>query len=57
VPAAPAQENTIAQEAQVRTDLIARVREELASGMYETDARIDGAIDALLNGRFLDTLA
>jgi anti-sigma28 factor (negative regulator of flagellin synthesis) len=31
----------------VRTDLVARIRAEIAAGTYETDARLDGAADAL----------
>ena len=33
----------------VRQDLIDRVRSEIESGTYETEARIDGAIDRLLS--------
>jgi len=32
----------------VRQDLIDRVRSEIESGTYETEARLDGAIDRLL---------
>lgn len=32
-----------------RADLIARVRAEIAAGIYETDARIDGTVDGILN--------
>lgn len=31
----------------VREDLVARVRAEIDAGTYETDARIDAAVDAL----------
>ena len=33
----------------VRQDLIDRVRSEIESGTYETEARLDGAIDRLLS--------
>jgi anti-sigma28 factor (negative regulator of flagellin synthesis) len=31
----------------VRTDLVARIRAEIAAGTYETDAKLDSAADAL----------
>jgi hypothetical protein len=33
----------------VRADLVVRVREEIVRGVYESPARIEGTIDALLN--------
>jgi negative regulator of flagellin synthesis FlgM len=33
----------------VRTDLVNRLRAEIASGTYETPERLDGALDRLLN--------
>jgi hypothetical protein len=33
----------------VRADLVARVRSELAAGTYETAAKLDAAVDRLLN--------
>jgi len=32
---------------EVRADLVARVRAQIDAGTYETDARIDAAVDAL----------
>ncbi|MCA9300712.1 MAG: flagellar biosynthesis anti-sigma factor FlgM [Phycisphaerales bacterium] len=32
----------------IRTDLVERIREEIANGTYETQERLDGAIDGLL---------
>ena len=32
----------------VRTELVSRIRAEIASGSYETEARLDGALNALL---------
>lgn len=37
-----------AANAPLRTDLIDRVRAEIASGEYLTDARLDAALDGLL---------
>lgn len=31
----------------VRTDLVARIRAEIAAGTYETDAKLDSAADSL----------
>lgn len=31
----------------VRTDLVARIRAEIAAGTYETEAKLDSAADAL----------
>lgn len=33
----------------VRTDLVARLRSEIASGTYETADKVEGAVDRLLN--------
>jgi negative regulator of flagellin synthesis FlgM len=33
----------------VRTDLVNRLRSEIAAGTYETPERLDGALDRLLN--------
>jgi len=33
---------------EIREDLVSRVRAELDAGTYETDAKIDAAIDAML---------
>jgi negative regulator of flagellin synthesis FlgM len=33
----------------VRSDLVARVRGEIAAGTYETPAKLDAALDRLLN--------
>ena len=33
----------------VRADLVARVRDEIAAGTYETPEKIDGAIERLLD--------
>lgn len=37
-----------AQGRDVRTDLVARIRSEIASGTYVTDAKIDRALSGLL---------
>jgi len=34
---------------EIRADLVARVRSEIASGTYETTEKLDGALDGLLN--------
>jgi len=36
----------------VREDLVARVRGEIAAGTYETDDKLNAAIDALLSEEF-----
>ena len=41
---------------EVRADLIARVKEEIAAGTYETPERIDAAIERLLEEHFPDLL-
>ena len=33
----------------VRTDKVAGIREQLANGTYENDAKVDGAVDKLLD--------
>lgn len=38
-----------AAEGDVRSDLVARVRQEIAAGSYETPERLDGAIERLLD--------
>lgn len=37
---------------EVRADLIRRVQRQLALGLYETDAKINGAIDKLVDAEF-----
>ena len=37
---------------EVRSDLIARIRDEIAAGSYETEERIDGTIDRLMDDLF-----
>lgn len=39
----------LAERAEIRADLVIRVREEIVRGVYETPERLDGAIDAILN--------
>lgn len=34
---------------EVRQDLVAKVRAELAAGTYDTEEKLDGALDALLD--------
>ncbi len=38
-----------AAEGDVRADLVARVRSEIANGTYETPEKLDAALDGLLN--------
>ena len=33
----------------IRQDLVARIRSEIAAGKYETEEKISGAVDALLD--------
>lgn len=39
--------NQLKNEAPERTDLIARVREEIENGTYETPEKLDAAVDAI----------
>jgi negative regulator of flagellin synthesis FlgM len=47
-PAAEAAVQAISDDA-MRTDLVAKIRAELASGTYETAEKLDLALDRLLN--------
>jgi len=47
-PAAEAAASAV-EGAQVREDLVARVRSEIAAGTYETPEKTDAALDRLLN--------
>ena len=38
-----------AETGEIRTDLVARVRQEIASGTYETPEKLDAALDRFLN--------
>ena len=38
-----------AESGEIRSDLVARVRGEIASGTYETPAKLDAAVDQLLD--------
>ena len=38
-----------AETGDFRADLVARVREEIATGTYETSAKLDSALDRLLD--------
>jgi negative regulator of flagellin synthesis FlgM len=38
-----------AETGDVRADLVARVRSEIAAGMYETPAKLDSALERLLD--------
>jgi negative regulator of flagellin synthesis FlgM len=38
----------------VRTELVAKIREEIAAGAYETPERIDGAVNKLMEELFGD---
>lgn len=38
-----------AAEGGIRSDLVARVRSEIANGTYETPDKLDAALDGLLN--------
>jgi negative regulator of flagellin synthesis FlgM len=38
-----------AEVSEVREDLVARVRSEIAAGTYETPDKLDSALDGLLN--------
>ncbi len=37
------------ENSEIRSDLVARVRNEIASGTYETPEKLDAALDGLLN--------
>jgi hypothetical protein len=39
----------IREDAQIRAELVVRVREEIVRGVYETPERLEGAIDAMLH--------
>jgi len=39
----------VAQSGDIRADLVARVRSEIAAGTYETAEKLDSALDGLLN--------
>ena len=39
----------VADGAEVRSDLVARVRNEIASGTYETPEKLDAALERLLD--------
>ncbi len=38
-----------AESGDIRSDLVARVRSEIAAGTYETPDKLDAALDGLLN--------
>lgn len=38
----------------VRADLVARVKDEIAAGVYETEERIDVAIDRLMEDMYIE---
>lgn len=40
--------NQLREMPEIREDLVARVREQIAAGDYDTPERIEGAIDGLL---------
>ena len=46
---ARAAERGLKADAPIRTELIARLREEIASGAYETPDKLDAALDRLLD--------
>ncbi len=48
-PAAAQAADQAAQSGDIRADLVARVRGEIAAGTYETAEKLDSALDGLLN--------
>ncbi len=48
-PAAAEAADHVAQSGDIRADLVARVRSEIANGTYETAEKLDSALDGLLN--------
>jgi anti-sigma28 factor (negative regulator of flagellin synthesis) len=48
-PAAAQAADQAAQSGDIRADLVARVRGEIANGTYETAEKLDGALEGLLN--------
>jgi len=40
---------SVAENGEIRQDLVARVRSEIAAGSYETPEKIDAALDRFLN--------
>ncbi len=47
--AVQAADQVVAQSGDIRADLVARVRSEIANGTYETAEKLDSALDGLLN--------
>ena len=48
-PAAAQAADQAAESGDIRADLVARVRGEIANGTYETAEKLDGALEGLLN--------
>lgn len=40
---------SVAESGEIRQDLVARVRNEIAAGTYETAEKVDAALDRFLN--------